>query len=44
MRIGIIVRIAFMGDIADKAALPRLDDNTGAPCFWPPGASAKVQT
>jgi hypothetical protein len=45
----IIIRVAFagdidMGDIADKLALPRLDDGAAAPCFRPPGAPAKVQT
>jgi len=49
MRIGIIIRIAFagdidMGDIADKLALLRLDDGAAAPCFCPPNAPAKVQT
>jgi hypothetical protein len=38
MRIGIIIRIAFagdidMGDIADRLVLPRLDDGAAAPCF-----------
>ena len=49
MRISMIIRIAIagdmdMGDIADKVALPRLDDGAAVPCFCPPVAPADVQT
>jgi hypothetical protein len=46
-RIGIIIRIAFagdMGDMADKRALPRLDEGAAANCSCSPNAPAEVQT
>jgi hypothetical protein len=49
IEIGSIIRRASAdaidrGDIADKIALSRLNDGAEAPCFCPPGVSAKVQT